>query len=121
MRAARFIGPGAIAFLAIWVLLLLAGRSSFFRDPGTFWHTSTGELILSEGWIRSDPYTFTHFTHGALFYGVTRALMPSAALGLRALIAIGLEGAWEAYENTDTVIERYRGHVAANAQRLAGA
>jgi hypothetical protein len=56
----------------------------------------------------SDPYTFTHFSHGAVFYALTRALMPSASLGLRALVAIGLEGSWEAYENTDTVIERYR-------------
>jgi hypothetical protein len=40
-------------------MLLTAGRSSFFHDPGTFWHTTTGELILSDGFIRTDPYTFT--------------------------------------------------------------
>jgi hypothetical protein len=55
----RVIPPGAVAFLAFWVLLLVAGRSSFFRDPGTFWHTTTGEKILREGFIRADPYTFT--------------------------------------------------------------
>lgn len=55
----RVVGPGAVAFLAFWVLLLAAGRSSFFRDPGTFWHTTTGEKILHEGFIRTDPYTFT--------------------------------------------------------------
>jgi hypothetical protein len=55
----RVVGPGAVAFLAFWVLLLVAGRSSFFRDPGTFWHTTTGEKILHEGFIRTDPYTFT--------------------------------------------------------------
>ena len=55
----RFVSPGAVAFLAFWVLLLVAGRSSFFRDPGTFWHTTTGEKILKEGFIRADPYTFT--------------------------------------------------------------
>jgi hypothetical protein len=59
MKLPRCIGPGAVAFLALWVLLLAAGRSAFLRDPGTFWHTTTGEMVLHEGFIRSDPYTFT--------------------------------------------------------------
>lgn len=59
MKLPRCIGPGAIAFLALWLLLLAAGRSSFLRDPGTFWHTTTGERILHDGFIRADPYTFT--------------------------------------------------------------
>ena len=59
MRLPRCVGPGAVAFLAVWLLLLAAGRSAFLRDPGTFWHTTTGELILKDGFIRTDPYTFT--------------------------------------------------------------
>ena len=55
----RWIGAGAVAFLAIWLLLLAGGGSGFLRDPGTFWHTTTGELILHDGFIRYDPYTFT--------------------------------------------------------------
>lgn len=59
MSLPRWIGPGAVAFLGLWAALLAAGRSSFLRDPGTFWHTTTGERILTEGFIRTDPYTFT--------------------------------------------------------------
>lgn len=59
MKRPRGIGPGAIAFLALWLILLAGGRSSLLRDPGTFWHVTTGEHILAEGFIRSDPYTFT--------------------------------------------------------------
>ncbi len=59
MTLPRWIAPGAIAFLAIWLVLLAGGRSGMLRDPGTFWHTRTGELILKEGFIREDPYTFT--------------------------------------------------------------
>jgi hypothetical protein len=59
MTLPRWISPGAIAFLAIGLVLLVAGRSSMLRDPGTFWHTRTGELILQDGFIRTDPYTFT--------------------------------------------------------------
>jgi hypothetical protein len=59
MKLPRGIAPGAVCFLLFWILLLAAGRSAFFKDPGTFWHTTTGELILKTGFLREDPYTFT--------------------------------------------------------------
>ena len=59
MKLPRWLAPGAVAFLAVWLLLLAAGRSAFFHDPGTFWHTTTGELVLKDGFLRADPYTFT--------------------------------------------------------------
>ena len=52
-------GPGVLAFLGFWLLLLAGGRSNFFRDPGTFWHTRVGEKILADGFFDADPYTFT--------------------------------------------------------------
>ncbi len=48
-----------LLFLGFWLLLLGGGRSSFLRDPGTFWHTTTGEIILRDGFVAHDPYTFT--------------------------------------------------------------
>ncbi len=60
MTLPRWITPGAFAFLAIWFVLLAGGRAGMLRDPGMFWHTRTGEIILAEGFIRTDPYTFTH-------------------------------------------------------------
>jgi hypothetical protein len=55
-----------------------------------------------------DPYSFTHVIHGALFYGVTYVAMGPASVGARAVVALAIESAWEVYENTDTVINRYR-------------
>ena len=52
-------GPGVLLFLGFWLLLLAGGRSSFLRDPGTFWHTRVGEKILDDGFFDTDPYTFT--------------------------------------------------------------
>lgn len=47
-------------FLAVWLLLMIGGRESFFRDPGTFWHVRTGEWILDHhAFLDHDPYTFT--------------------------------------------------------------
>jgi hypothetical protein len=49
----------AIAFLSIWLLSLLIFRAAGFNDPGTFWHTRVGELILDSGTFpRTDPFTF---------------------------------------------------------------
>ena len=58
MTLPRWLGPGAVAFMLVW-LLLAAGRTALFKDPGTFWHTTTGERILKDGFLRADPYTFT--------------------------------------------------------------
>ena len=55
-----------------------------------------------------DPYSVTHVIQGALFYGVTYVAMGPASIGARAVVALAVESAWEAYENTDTVINRYR-------------
>lgn len=59
MSLPRWIGPGSVAFTVIWLVLLAGGRTGMMRDPGTFWHTTTGEIILKDGFIRHDPYTFT--------------------------------------------------------------
>jgi hypothetical protein len=50
-------------FLALWTLLLLGGRSRLFRDPGTFWHTRVGELLLLSDWRRGDPFSYTFADH----------------------------------------------------------
>ncbi|MBM3981855.1 MAG: hypothetical protein FJ304_16605 [Planctomycetes bacterium] len=59
MTLPRWLAPGAVAFALVWLLLLAAGRAAFFNDPGTFWHVTTGELILKDGFVRADPFTFT--------------------------------------------------------------
>jgi hypothetical protein len=52
--------PETGIFLAVWLVLLVGGRSRFFRDPGTFWHTVVGEHMLSQGeLIYHDTFSFT--------------------------------------------------------------
>ncbi|MBI3466675.1 MAG: hypothetical protein HY000_26980 [Planctomycetes bacterium] len=46
--------------MAIWLGLMVCGRSQLFRDPGTLWHIVVGDRILSSGrLIHSDPFSFT--------------------------------------------------------------
>jgi hypothetical protein len=56
----------------------------------------------------ADPYTLTHLEHGAAFYGLTRLALRSASAGTCGIVAVAIEAAWESYENTNTVVERYR-------------
>ncbi|MEQ1870342.1 MAG: DUF2585 family protein [Vicinamibacterales bacterium] len=105
------------AFTDLVIACLLVATTAFLQwemgRPLKYLH---GPIRLWSGNINSDqnsqqiadPYTFTHVVHGAAFYGLTRLVLPSASLGLRAITAVAIEEAWEAYENTDTVVERYR-------------
>ncbi len=55
-----FCRPGTLLFLALWLILLAGGRSRFFQDPGTFWHTIVGQQILETGrFPDTDSFTFT--------------------------------------------------------------
>ena len=56
----------------------------------------------------SDWYTFSHIIHGFGFYGLLWLVGRRWPVGARLLLAVGLESAWEIFENTDMVINRYR-------------
>jgi hypothetical protein len=56
----------------------------------------------------ADPYTLTHVTHGVLLFAVVGRLWRTLLTRTRVVVALGLECAWEVFENTDAVIQRYR-------------
>lgn len=56
----------------------------------------------------SDWYTFSHVIHGFGFYALAWLVARKQPLGVRFIAAIVLECAWEVFENTDFVINRYR-------------
>jgi hypothetical protein len=76
----------------------------------------SGELGIWSGNIESshnsqfmfDPYTFSHVTHGVLWYGLLSLIAKRLPVGARFVAAVALECAWEVFENTDLVIQRYR-------------
>ncbi|MGV3634384.1 MAG: DUF2585 domain-containing protein [Pseudorhodoplanes sp.] len=55
-----------------------------------------------------DWYTPSHVAHGFIFYLALRFLFPKTPMMLRLAIAVGIEAAWEIFENTPWIIERYR-------------
>ncbi len=59
-RGKSWFSMGALFFLVIWLILMMAGRSDMFRDPGTFWHVVVGNRMLASGrMIHEDCFSFT--------------------------------------------------------------
>ena len=56
----------------------------------------------------TDWYTFSHIIHGIGFYALLWVVARRLPPGLRFVLAVLLEAAWEVFENTPFVINRYR-------------
>jgi len=97
----------AVAIVTAAVVILISmGRDPFYRDGFKLWYGNAWGAENSQQ--LSDPYTFTHITHGVLLYALLSLLLPRRPLLPRVLIALAAESAWEVLENTDAVIDRYR-------------
>ncbi|GIW80219.1 MAG: hypothetical protein KatS3mg105_2026 [Gemmatales bacterium] len=56
--------PETGIFLGFWLFLMVFARERLFLDPGTFWHTRCGQIMLDEGrLIRHDPFSFSFPQH----------------------------------------------------------
>jgi uncharacterized protein DUF2585 len=102
-----YVGLAAAIIALAAVILRAMGR--------TPWCTcGTIKLWTSDAWGPensqqfTDPYSFTHITHGVLLYALVRLAARNWPLGARGVLVVALESGWEILENSDLVINRYR-------------
>ncbi|WP_367715323.1 DUF2585 family protein [Nitratireductor sp. GISD-1A_MAKvit] len=97
-----------LAILALQALFLKLMGQTTICDCGTvkLWYSDPSGPETSQH--IGDWYTYSHFLHGLLFYGLLWLFAPRVPLGYRLALAVGLEAAWEMAENTPMVINRYR-------------
>jgi hypothetical protein len=95
------------------LLLWLEGRL-VFCSCGVFRVWSGDTCSSSNSQQLFDPYSFTHVLHGfVLFWLIALTLRRRVAPAWQLWLALTLEAAWEVFENTSFVIERYRAETAA--------
>lgn len=101
-----------VVVVAMVGLLRFEGRS-FICSCGYFalWIGDTCSSNTSQQLL--DPYSFTHILHGFLFFWLIALLLRRVALGWQFALALLLEAAWEVFENTPFVIDKYRTETAA--------
>jgi hypothetical protein len=113
VTGARRVNPLAVAlYLAALIavtgaLLSLMGRN-FWCSVGDLvpWSWETASAHNSQHLL--DPYSFTHFEHGILFYALLWLVARRTPLWWRFAAALTIAGAWELLENSSFIIDRYR-------------
>jgi hypothetical protein len=111
----RTVAPiiGTVAVLLLMGLLLWAEGRMFLCACGEFkfWIGDTCSSNNSQQLF--DPYSFTHILHGVLLFWLIALLLRQLAPLWQFWLALTLEAAWEVFENTRFVIDRYRAETAA--------
>ena len=100
--------------LLLMIVLLRAQGRMFLCACGHFdiWTSDTCSSNNSQQLF--DPYSFTHVLHGFLFFWLIALLFRGRlSASWQFLLALLLESAWEVFENTSFVINKYRSETAA--------
>jgi hypothetical protein len=110
-RSLLILATGLVV-LAMIVLLHVLGRS-FICTCGRFavWTSDWCSSVTSQQLF--DPYSFTHLLHGILFFWLIALLFRRMPRAWQFWLALLLESAWEVFENTSFVINKYRTETAA--------
>jgi hypothetical protein len=112
-RTRLFQIAGAVVVVLLMIVLMRAQGRLLVCACGYFeiWTSDTCSANNSQQLF--DPYSLTHVLHGILFFWLIALLFRRMAPGWQLWLALLMESAWEVFENTRFVIERYRTATAA--------
>jgi len=97
----------AALIAATGVLLASFGRNVWCKVGDlTPWSWETSSAHNSQHLL--DPYSFTHFEHGILFFALLWLVARRSPLWLRFVLALTIAAGWELLENSSFIIDRYR-------------
>ena len=106
------IAATSLMLIVTAVLLHEEGRL-LFCSCGVFRVWSGDTCSSSNSQQLFDPYSFTHVLHGFLLFWLVALIARRVAPAWQLWLALTLEAAWEVFENTPFVIDRYRAETAA--------
>jgi hypothetical protein len=103
-------------FIAITTLIIGLFTAFLLHGMGRLWLSESGAVYfwVSDAWgdqnsqHLADPYSFSHFLHGVLFFGLLYCFRSKISLGWRFNTALFIESLWELLENSSLIINRYR-------------
>jgi hypothetical protein len=102
-------------------LIILIATALIESAMGRIWICKCGYISLWYGNTNgsgnsqhiTDWYSFSHFIHGMLFYGLLHVFAKKLPMRTRFIIAVLMEAVWEIFENSSYTINRYRTATAA--------
>ena len=106
--SSRYYGAAALALVGIQIAILHTLGQPFLAASGRIllWGNDPWSPDMSQQ--LADWYSFSHIIHGFIFFGILRLVAPRLPLGMRLLLAMGVEIGWEITENSPAVIRHYR-------------
>jgi len=97
----------ALIGLAAWVLYWMGHIPICKCGYVKLWHGGRDDSEMSQH--LTDWYTYSHVLHGIIFYWLLSVFSRGhLSVAARLVIAVCIEGAWEIFENSPFVINRYR-------------
>ncbi len=103
------------------LLVFLIIMTVYLNTQGRLWFSASGDVLLWVGDAFSnensqqllDPYSFSHFLHGVIFFFILKYTFRNFSLESRFVASVMMEGCWEMLENSAIIINRYRDATAA--------
>ena len=105
------------------LLVFLIIMTVYLNAQGRLWFSASGDVLLWVGDAFSnensqqllDPYSFSHFLHGVIFFFILKYTFRNFSLESRFVASVMMEGCWEMLENSAIIINRYNGDTIYNS------